>query len=328
MKKTIKKHSVALTFKLIFSLKIIFFTSVYLLSPILKANTKKLSEVEYDLFFKIIYLEKENDISFLENYVIRKDEYFNNKPFAGKAILNEDYHVLKFRNSLTSCPIICSNRNRLFHFDFDYPVEFNHGYFNVYKLKSDLYYSSLVNSPIYKLYLEDLNEVKDSSKLILPVVKVEETNHLTSLEKNINNPNKINEIAQFTKINFNYDTAGNQISRTPPNESVTSLKTKIEESVVENSETKSNEEVTSFEKSIIVYPNPTKGMVYLQWSDNLNINVEDLVITDAVNRLIINKIIKDKVNAEIDLGPYTRGAFILTFTLSDGTKVVKKIIKQ
>ncbi|MBU3026763.1 malectin domain-containing carbohydrate-binding protein [Zobellia galactanivorans] len=139
----------------------------------------------------------------------------------------------------------------------------------------------------------------------------------------------IAEPEPISELIFVYDSAGNQIRRKPSTTENSALKTRVlKEEIVDDMKEASTEADNPFEKSIVIYPNPTHGELYMQWDRNFNTQIIEVLITDITNRIIPIQYTKGGGSASVDLGSYPPGIFLVTFSLSDGTKVFKKIIKH
>lgn len=128
-----------------------------------------------------------------------------------------------------------------------------------------------------------------------------------------------------TKINFSYDTAGNQISRTlcicdsKPGKEVKEIAAIVEEDLEKFSE----EDVISY------YPNPVKEELYLQWEltqDNYVTSVKLYSLTGQVLKNFQgNKTLK---NVTIPFQNYPSGVYIVMLSYQVGDEKSIKIIKQ
>jgi hypothetical protein len=124
------------------------------------------------------------------------------------------------------------------------------------------------------------------------------------------------------RINFIYDEAGNQSSR-----SVT-LASRMTDDIAKNFD---NQELLKFfpEDVISYYPNPVRDELYLKWEMVNNVNVQQV---DVVN--MSGQIIKSfqAFNAEnslnISFNEWTSGVYFVHLNYANGEQKTIKIIKQ
>ncbi|MBL0736398.1 T9SS type A sorting domain-containing protein [Flavobacterium sp. GN10] len=132
-------------------------------------------------------------------------------------------------------------------------------------------------------------------------------------------------IAQ-TKLNFNYDQAGNQITRILCiNCSAKSAKDIVEpEALTENDLQKfSPEDVISY------YPNPVKEELYLQWElarDNYVASIHVYSMTGQVLRTFQPN--SNTNNLSIPFQQYPTGVYLVLLSYKDGGEKSIKIIKK
>ncbi|TXF77337.1 T9SS type A sorting domain-containing protein [Chryseobacterium sp.] len=77
----------------------------------------------------------------------------------------------------------------------------------------------------------------------------------------------------------------------------------------------------NMEKKILLYPNPSKGIVYLNSAEK----VKSIVLYDTSGRKILEPKIK---NSQIDISKLNSGTYFIEIEKSDGVKVFEKILKQ
>ncbi|QLC67021.1 T9SS type A sorting domain-containing protein [Flavobacterium sp. LPB0248] len=129
-----------------------------------------------------------------------------------------------------------------------------------------------------------------------------------------------------TKLNFNYDQAGNQITRTLCiNCSAKSAKDIVEpEALTENDLQKfSAEDVISY------YPNPVREELYLQWElthDNYVASVHVYSITGQVLRTFQPN--SNTNNLSIPFQQYSAGVYLVLLSYKNGGEKSIKIIKK
>ncbi|MBS1651772.1 MAG: T9SS type A sorting domain-containing protein [Bacteroidetes bacterium] len=79
-------------------------------------------------------------------------------------------------------------------------------------------------------------------------------------------------------------------------------------------------ESTLTDNSTIIYPNPAKGIV------NINLPyLSECLFYDITGTLIK---ISNTINSSIDISEIPNGIYFLEITLSNGSKVKKKLVKQ
>ena len=88
-------------------------------------------------------------------------------------------------------------------------------------------------------------------------------------------------------------------------------------SVVHGSCTVGVEEVTSSDKELLVYPNPTSGIVYFKGMENALVEV-----MDASGRILVKSVSINQIN----LTPFDTGIYIIKFTSEKGKVIYRKII--
>jgi hypothetical protein len=77
----------------------------------------------------------------------------------------------------------------------------------------------------------------------------------------------------------------------------------------------------NMEKKILLYPNPSKGIVYLNNAEK----IKTIALFDTSGR----KVLEPKINNnQIDISQLNSGKYFIEIENSDGTKVFEKILKQ
>ncbi len=130
-----------------------------------------------------------------------------------------------------------------------------------------------------------------------------------------------------TKLVFLFDTAGNQIVRKPPSES-TALKTKLPPQQVFGEPSEGPEESDPLDDSIAIFPNPTKGDLAVTWNGEYNNLIEKITVTDIAGRAIPVKFDQERVEAKVDLRNHPTGVYLVSFHLTTGRTIGKKILKD
>ena len=134
-----------------------------------------------------------------------------------------------------------------------------------------------------------------------------------------------------SQLKFAYDMAGNQKQRfycpddsncsepTPP--AGKSAKTK-------NSVAQENEESERIEEQLRLYPNPTKGIIYIKIEPELLERVEFIKVY-ASNSALVKNLQKRSSNLQLDLIDVPNGVYFLHIHMNDGSgSITRKIIKE
>ncbi|WDF59581.1 T9SS type A sorting domain-containing protein [Flavobacterium sp. KACC 22758] len=132
-------------------------------------------------------------------------------------------------------------------------------------------------------------------------------------------------IAQ-TKLNFGYDQAGNQITRTL---CINCLGKSVKEIVEPEALTENDLEKFSSEDIISYYPNPVREELYLQWelgNDNYVTSVHVYSMTGQVLRTF--QIGDSANNLNIPFQQYPTGVYLVLLSYKDGGEKSIKIIKK
>ncbi len=131
-----------------------------------------------------------------------------------------------------------------------------------------------------------------------------------------------------TSLIFLFDTAGNQIVRRPP-EQATALKAKLPPELIAYTGGEDEQEPENpFERSISIYPNPTKGDLSVQWDGEHTDMLQKITVTDITGRAIPVRYDAENHQAMVDLRSYPTGLYLVTFHLSGDDTVTKKILKD
>lgn len=77
-----------------------------------------------------------------------------------------------------------------------------------------------------------------------------------------------------------------------------------------------------------VYPNPTNGIVKIDWA-SLSQKPSSVQIFDVTGKLLITNNMEDNdLSAELNISEYTNGLYLVKIISKDGNTVVKKVFKQ
>ena len=124
---------------------------------------------------------------------------------------------------------------------------------------------------------------------------------------------------------YDYDNAGNRILRTTVRlRQAVAAETDTSFADVSNSKQEPYYEEIVGENNVKVYPNPTKGMVTLQF--NKPVKTGFYRLSDLAGKLLLDGTITTSIFT-LDLSRYENGVYLLTLTL-DGETDTWKIIKQ
>lgn len=124
---------------------------------------------------------------------------------------------------------------------------------------------------------------------------------------------------------YEYDNAGNRILRTTVRlRQAVAAETDTSFADVSNSKQEPYYEEIVGENNVKVYPNPTKGMVTLQFDKPVKTGLYRL--SDLSGKLLSDGTITNPI-VTLDLSRYENGVYLLTLTL-DGETDTWKIIKQ
>lgn len=134
-----------------------------------------------------------------------------------------------------------------------------------------------------------------------------------------------------SKLVFSYDLASNQVERkycedgncnTAKNtnkKQIVNQEEEIEETTYENEE---------FDKSLAIFPNPTKGLLTIKWEQNYSNAINDIALIDMTSKVHRVAYKPGSHEANIDLTSWPIGLYVIKFFLKDGTTLTKKIIKK
>lgn len=137
-----------------------------------------------------------------------------------------------------------------------------------------------------------------------------------------------------SKLIFTYDSAGNQIrykycekgdcKAEKPEE--TKEKEKKRE-LLQQHETLEDPVATNSEINLILYPNPTYGILHMEWEVDKKRSLSKIVLTDVTGHTL--KTAQHNNNtAVLQLNTFPVGVYFVKFLFSDNTVITKKIIKK
>lgn len=131
---------------------------------------------------------------------------------------------------------------------------------------------------------------------------------------------------QVSQLLFKFDQAGNQIQREYC-ESNCHLKKK--EAAEEAINTESNTPIARlFDESVIMYPNPTTGILNLKWDSDLRGVVHKIQLFNYQGRLLRELAVADLQNTQLNLTTYPTGAYLAKFVFTDASIHTRQIIKN
>jgi len=99
-------------------------------------------------------------------------------------------------------------------------------------------------------------------------------------------------------------------------------------SELSNSNQGNTENIFFEKKGIIIYPNPTKGILGVQASQKDNVIKSSSVYGVNNVKLVQFENKKQLMSFELDLSMFSTGVYIIKFTLNDGTVISKKVFKE
>lgn len=140
-----------------------------------------------------------------------------------------------------------------------------------------------------------------------------------------------------SKLIFTYDSAGNQIQykycedgNCQSNKSDSSEKEKeepLEKEQLQDDVTLANSDLVNSELNLILYPNPTYGIVNIEWEANKNRSLSKIFLLNVTGGIL--KTANQQANtATLEFEQYPVGVYFVKFLFSDNTTITKKIIKK
>lgn len=79
-------------------------------------------------------------------------------------------------------------------------------------------------------------------------------------------------------------------------------------------------------EEVNIYPNPTKDIVFINFS-NIKKRIQ-ISIVDVLGNILLKEIYNNKMEADVSLKSLTRGVYMLQIMMEDGTVLTNKIIKE
>lgn len=132
------------------------------------------------------------------------------------------------------------------------------------------------------------------------------------------------QVASGDKLEFTYDTAGNQTLRDVP------APAKASDEVFETVQNNLiNLEKESIANAFIVAPNPTSGEVTLQWNPELSEQITSIELVSLVTSQRSAISFRRNNSVSVDLSEKAAGLYLVIFHLNNETvlTIQKKIIK-
>lgn len=123
---------------------------------------------------------------------------------------------------------------------------------------------------------------------------------------------------------YDYDAAGNRVSRTVLEISNKSLKSDCHQDSAWDSEQNQHYEEFIGKNSVKIYPNPTHGMVTLQFEKPIDNSYYQLF---GLSGQLLSEARITETTTTIDLSKYQTGVYMLTISLNE-KKETWKIIKK
>lgn len=118
-----------------------------------------------------------------------------------------------------------------------------------------------------------------------------------------------------TKLQFTYDDSGNQIER------------KFQLLVIGKQSEENILFSNLYEEMIKVYPNPTRGRLYVEWEKEVSSYLSIVEVLSASAIIQANTIESNQKMLSIDLTSKQSGIYFVRFTFTDGSIISKKVIK-
>lgn len=134
------------------------------------------------------------------------------------------------------------------------------------------------------------------------------------------------------KIQFSYDTAGNQSLRDRVCVNCGSTAKAVDSTLVADVDEKSDlieeKEDTLEDLGIVAYPNPVTDILAVEWIATKN-PVQQIVVFSRVNQQLASKKIKsNQGNIGLDFSTYPAGMYIVVVFYMDKTKQSFQVIKK
>jgi len=125
-------------------------------------------------------------------------------------------------------------------------------------------------------------------------------------------------------LEFHYDESGNQIER----------KLKTEETARSSGKDAKNAAIDLFasndaiSKDFVIYPNPTRGKVTLEWKAKYTGRIIEIQLADFLGRVEGVSFNGKSNSITLNLSEKKEGVYIMNFYLDDGRRIEKKILRQ
>lgn len=135
----------------------------------------------------------------------------------------------------------------------------------------------------------------------------------------------------INKINFVYDNAGNQTSRTLCLSGCTSKSATESKERVKDIAAITDDDLKKFFSDDVIsyYPNPVKEELYLKWQSAEDIYVSSITINDLSGRMLKTYAKTENINTQsIAFQSYPAGIYMVTLVYINGEEKTIKIIKQ
>lgn len=121
-------------------------------------------------------------------------------------------------------------------------------------------------------------------------------------------------------LKFSYDESGNQIERIYTSTIIVAPKQSEEELIEESL-------ASQFEEMLKIYPNPTRGVLNIEWEKEITQYISQIEILSSDAILSRNLISNQGNKLSIDLTSKQPGIYFVRYTFTDGSIVSQKAIK-
>ncbi len=131
-----------------------------------------------------------------------------------------------------------------------------------------------------------------------------------------------------SRLVFTYDASGNQIERTFVSGTSAKQLTKLND-ITTTISSSSADTSSTLAHQITVYPNPTKGILRLEWLSGFTKQIQRITVSQLSGITWEVPLAGREENfVEVDLTQNANGVYIVNFELIDNDVVTKKIIKN
>lgn len=125
------------------------------------------------------------------------------------------------------------------------------------------------------------------------------------------------------KLLLSYDASGNQTGRLYcEGNCFIKSKNPVDE---ESEEIKIAETI---DESIVMYPNPTSGILNLQWGNDLTGKLENFQIYNQLGALLYERSLQNESSTSLDFGRYPSGIYLVRISFQDRSSLTRQIIKR